>query len=38
MSLYICGKSNKSQDRKAAQSINTLVISGKGGRQVEGEE
>lgn len=38
MALFQCGKSKKSQDRKVAQSIHMLVISGKGGKQGEGEE
>ena len=38
MALFICGKSKKSHDRKAAPSIHMLIISGKGGKQVEGEE
>ena len=38
MALFKCGKSKNSQDRKVAHSIHMLVIFGKGGKQVEGEE
>ena len=38
MALFICVKSKKCHDRKSAQSIHMLIISGKGGKQVEGEE